>query len=85
MDNADIQLIRIPDRRHIDYIQNPIKNIVEAPWINRVGDYALCDSVKNNIITILDYIWQACDRVNPTKKTFEEILNNISIYSITSR
>lgn len=85
MDNADIQLLRIPDRRHIDYLQNPIKNIVEAPWINRVGDYALCDSAKNNIITILNYIWQACDRVNPTKKKFEEILNDISIYSITSR
>ena len=84
MDNADSQLLRIPDRRHIDYLQNPIKNIVEAPRINRVGDYALCESVKNNIITILDFIWEACDRVKPKKKTLEEVLKDSSIYSITS-
>ena len=84
LEAADIQLLRIPDKRHVTYIENPIKNIVAAPRITRTLNYPLPELIKDNIVAIIDYIWRECNRFNPTKINLSEILTFSSIYCIIS-
>lgn len=84
LDAADIQLLRIPDKRHVTYIENPIKNIAAAPRITRTLNYPLPELIKDNIVSVLDYIWRECNRFNPTKINLSKVLASPSIYCIIS-